>query len=175
MSHTLAEAVRRTIRDVPDFPKPGILFKDITPVLSSPRLLQDVVNWTAGTYAGVDVDLVVGIESRGFIFGAAVAPQIHAGFVPLRKPGKLPWTTRQVSYDLEYGSATLQVHEDAIQTGDRVVIVDDLLATGGTAVAAVDLVRQLGGHVVGCCFVVELDFLEGRARLDCPVVSLVNY
>jgi adenine phosphoribosyltransferase len=175
VTQALVEAVKATIRDVPDFPKPGIVFKDITPVLASPRLFQDVINWVAGQVAGVNVDLVVGMESRGFIFGAATAPAIHAGFVPLRKPGKLPWHTESVSYDLEYGSATLCVHQDAIQPRDRVLVVDDLLATGGTAAAAVELVRKLGGEVVGAIFMVELDFLGGRSRLDCPVTSLVRY
>ncbi|HMV66672.1 MAG TPA: adenine phosphoribosyltransferase [Myxococcota bacterium] len=165
----------RTIRDVPDFPKPGILFKDITPVLGNPRLFADVVNWVAGQLAGQRVDSIVGMESRGFIFGAAVAPQVHAGFVPARKPGKLPWRTRSASYDLEYGSATLQIHEDAIRPGDKVAIVDDLLATGGTARATIDLVRALGGEVVATIFMVELGFLGGRDRLDAPVMSLVKY
>lgn len=175
MTQALVDAVKATIRDVPDFPKPGILFKDITPVLASPRIFHDVVNWVSGQVAGVGVDLVVGMESRGFIFGAAVAPQIHAGFVPLRKPGKLPWKIEAVSYDLEYGSATLEVHQDAIRPGDQVLIVDDLLATGGTAAASVELVRRLGGHVVACIFLVELDFLGGRSLLDAPVHSLVHY
>lgn len=175
MTQALVDAVKKTVRDVPDFPKKGIVFKDITPVLASPRLLQDVVNWVAGNFAGMSVDVVVGMEARGFIFGAAVAPQIHAGFVPARKAGKLPWTVKSVSYALEYGEATLEMHEDAIMPGDKVVIVDDLLATGGTAKATVDLVRSLGGEVIGCCFMVELDFLEGRKLLDVPIYSLVHY
>lgn len=175
MSDTLADAVRAAIRDVPDFPKPGILFKDITPVLADARLFADVVHWVGGQYAGVAVDAIVGMESRGFIFGAAVAPVLHAGFVPARKPGKLPAATVGVSYDLEYGSATLEVHEDALKPGDKVVIVDDLLATGGTARATVQLVRKLGAEVIGCCFLVELGFLKGRDVLDVPVVSLVSY
>ena len=130
MSEALVRAVRDTIRDVPDFPKPGIMFKDITPVLASPRLLQDVVNWVAGRYAGQAVDAVVGMESRGFIFGAAVAPQLHAGFIPARKPGKLPWDKESIEYDLEYGSAILEIHKDAIQPGQRIVIVDDLAGHG---------------------------------------------
>lgn len=175
MNEHLVAQVLGTIRDVPDFPKPGILFKDITPVLAHPRLFSDVVNWVAGTLAGQQVDLIVGMESRGFIFGAAVAPQVHAGFVPARKPGKLPADTASVSYDLEYGSAALHIHRDAIRPGQKVAIVDDLLATGGTARATLDLVRQLGGDVVGCIFLVELDFLGGRATLDCPVTSLIHY
>lgn len=175
MTQRLVEQVTRTIRDIPDFPKPGILFKDITPVLADPRLFSDVVNWVAGTLAGQRVDKIVGMESRGFIFGAAVAPQVHAGFVPARKPGKLPYRSISVSYDLEYGSNTLQIHEDAIKPGEKVAIVDDLLATGGTAQATVDLVRKLGGEVVSCIFLVELAFLQGRWKLDCPVVSLISY
>lgn len=175
MSEALVQAVRGTIRDVPDFPKPGILFKDITPVLQDPRLFNDVNAWLAGQVGGQTVDAVVGMESRGFIFGAAVAPQLHAAFVPARKPGKLPAATVSQSYDLEYGSATLEIHADAIKPGDQVVIIDDLLATGGTAKATVDLVRELGGTVVTCLFVVELDFLDGRKLLDAPVHSLVHY
>lgn len=175
MSELLITQVMRTIRDVPDFPKPGIMFKDITPVLGNPRLFSDVVNWVAGQLSGQRVDKIVGMESRGFIFGAAVAPQVHAGFVPARKPGKLPYRTRSASYDLEYGSATLQIHEDGILAGEKVAIVDDLLATGGTAKATIDLVRALGGEVVATIFMVELGFLGGRERLDAPVMSLVKY
>lgn len=171
----LVTRVRETIRDVPDFPKPGILFKDITPVLADARLFTDVVNWVAGTLAGERVDKIVGMESRGFIFGAAVAPQVHAGFVPARKPGKLPSAVESVSYDLEYGSATLQIHKDAIRPGDRVAIVDDLLATGGTAKATVDLVRRLGGEVIMTVYMVELSFLGGRKLVEAPVASLVIY
>ncbi len=175
MSDILVEAVKATVRDVPDFPKPGILFKDITPVLADARLFTDVLNWVAGRLAGQRVDCIVGMESRGFIFGAAVAPRLHTGFVPARKPGKLPAETVSISYDLEYGSATLELHADAIAPGDQVVVVDDLLATGGTARATVDLVRRLGGVVVACVFMVELDFLDGRRHLDMPVHSLVHY
>jgi adenine phosphoribosyltransferase len=175
MSQRLVEQVTQTIRDIPDFPKPGIMFKDITPVLGDPRLFADTVNWVAGQLAGQAVDKIVGMESRGFIFGAAVAPQVFAGFVPARKPGKLPYESVSVSYDLEYGSATLEIHKDAIKPGDKVAIVDDLLATGGTAKATVDLVRKLGGEVVACIFLVELAFLQGRWKLDCPVMSLVSY
>jgi adenine phosphoribosyltransferase len=171
----LVTRVRETIRDVPDFPKPGILFKDITPVLADPRLFTDVVNWMAGTLAGERVDKIVGMESRGFIFGAAVAPRVQAGFVPARKPGKLPCPVERVSYDLEYGSNTLEMHRDAIRPGDRVAIVDDLLATGGTAAATVELVRRLGGEVVMTVYMVELGFLSGRRLVDAPVASLIVY
>jgi adenine phosphoribosyltransferase len=171
----LVTRVRETIRDVPDFPKQGILFKDITPVLADPRLFTDVVNWMAGTLAGERVDKIVGMESRGFIFGAAVAPRVQAGFVPARKPGKLPCPVERVSYDLEYGSNTLEMHRDAIRPGDRVAIVDDLLATGGTAAATVELVRRLGGEVVMTVYMVELGFLSGRRLVDAPVASLIVY
>lgn len=175
MTQMLIDAVKSTVRNVPDFPKPGIQFKDITPVLADARLFSDVVNWVAGEFAGQAVDHIVGMESRGFIFGAAVAPQLHAGFIPARKPGKLPADTVAVSYDLEYGQATLEMHRDALKPGDKVVVVDDLLATGGTAAATIELVRKLGGEVVACCFMVELDFLDGRAKLDVPITSLVHY
>lgn len=175
MSDALVNAVKATIRDVPDFPKPGILFKDITPVLQDARLFSDCVNWVAGTFAGTYVDHVVGMESRGFIFGAAVAPQLHAGFIPARKPGKLPYHRISESYDLEYGSNTLEIHQDALKPGDKVVIVDDLLATGGTAAATLALCRKAGAEVLGCVFLVELGFLQGRARLDVPVFSLAIY
>lgn len=175
MPEALELAVRKTIRDVPDFPKPGILFKDITPVLGDPRLFSDCVNWVAGRYAGQYVDKVIGMESRGFIFGAAVAPQLHAGFVPARKPGKLPYRTLSAAYALEYGENVLEIHDDAFRPGDKVVVVDDLLATGGTAAATVDLCRKAGAVVLGCVFLVELGFLDGRAKLDVPVSSLVIY
>jgi adenine phosphoribosyltransferase len=175
MHEALVSRVMSTVRDVPDFPKPGILFKDITPVLGDPRLFADVLHWIAGCLAGQQVDRVVGMESRGFIFGAAVAPMLHAGFVPARKPGKLPYRTKAVSYNLEYGSAALELHIDAVRPGQRVLIVDDLLATGGTAKATIDLVQALGGEVVACVFLVELDFLHGRDKLGVPVHSLVHY
>lgn len=171
----LSDCVRETIRDVPDFPKPGILFKDITPVLESPRLFADVMTWFSSQFGGQRVDKVVGMEARGFIFAAGMAPILHAGFVMARKPGKLPWRTEGIRYDLEYGTATLEAHVDSIKPGERVVIADDLLATGGTAKATVDLVRRLGGEVVGCCFMVELNGLGGREALDVPVISLVRY
>lgn len=175
MSEALVQAVKNTIRNIPDFPQPGIQFKDITPVLADARLFSDCVNWVAGTYAGTYVDHIVGMESRGFIFGAAVAPQLHAGFIPARKPGKLPHKRISESYDLEYGSNTLEIHEDALKAGDKVVIVDDLLATGGTAAATLALCRKTGAEVLGCVFLVELGFLEGRAKLDVPVHSLAIY
>ncbi|TVQ90074.1 MAG: adenine phosphoribosyltransferase [Deltaproteobacteria bacterium] len=170
----LADDVRNTIRDVPDFPKPGILFKDITPVLMDTALFGRVIDWMAVEYA--NIDKIIAIESRGFIFGAPMVEPTGAGLVLARKPGKLPHTVETVSYDLEYGSSSLNIHTDAISPGDRCVIVDDLLATGGTACAALDLVQRLGGEVVGALFLVELGFLDGRRKLHgTPVTSLVRY
>jgi adenine phosphoribosyltransferase len=160
-----AELLAR-LRDVPDFPKPGILFKDITPVLADPRLFGRVVNALGAPFRGQHVTKVVGIEARGFMFGAPVALALDAGFVPARKPGKLPWRTLQERYALEYGTDGLELHEDALRPGERVLVVDDLLATGGTAAAAGALVRRLGGELVGFAFVAELGFLPGRSRLD---------
>ncbi|MGQ9503134.1 MAG: adenine phosphoribosyltransferase [Anaerolineae bacterium] len=164
------------IRDVPDFPVPGILFKDITTLLRNAAALREVVTHLADQYADAQVDIVAAIESRGFIFGAPLAVQLGAGFVPVRKPGKLPAQAISESYTLEYGTNTLEMHVDAIQPGQRVLVVDDLLATGGSARAAVNLVERLGGKVVGLAFVVELDFLNGRQKLTgYPVHSLVHY
>lgn len=173
---SLESALKATIRDIPDFPKPGILFKDITPILSDPQLFRRTIDYFAELYAGRHIDVVVGMESRGFLFGAPLALELSASFVPARKPGKLPYESVGVSYDLEYGSATLEMHTDAIARGQRVLVVDDLLATGGTALATTQLVNQLGGEVVACCFVVELGFLDGRVRLGgTPVESIVTY
>ncbi|MAE61529.1 MAG: adenine phosphoribosyltransferase [Planctomycetaceae bacterium] len=150
------------IRDVPDFPKPGIVFKDITPLLGDPSALAMAVELMANPYRGQGIDLVVGAESRGFIFGTAVAQSLSAGFVPIRKPNKLPWETHAITYELEYGTDTLEMHQDAIKTGQLVLIVDDLLATGGTMKACCDLVDQVGGKIVGISVVIELTFLNGR-------------
>jgi adenine phosphoribosyltransferase len=164
------------IRDVPDFPVPGILFKDITTLIRDPGALKEAVDRMAIEYAGARVEVVAAIESRGFIFGAPLACQLGAGFVPIRKPGKLPTTSINESYSLEYGTNTLEVHADAIQPGQRVLVVDDLLATGGSARAAVNLIERLGGKVVGVAFVVELNFLHGRDKLQgYPVLSLVHF
>lgn len=171
----LIDTVRATIRDVPDFPQEGVLFKDITPMLADPVLFQRVIDWFTHPYEKASVHTVVGMESRGFIFGGALANALEAGFAPARKAGKLPWETIAKTYALEYGTATLEMHVDAVKPGDKVLIVDDLLATGGTAQATIDLVRRLGGDIVGCAFVVELDFLKGRDRLDVPVRSLIHY
>ena len=164
MGTPLAELVLPRLRDIQDFPSPGILFKDVTPLLADPEAFGSVVRDIAERRRGT-VDLVVGVEARGFIFGAALAYELAVGFVPVRKQGKLPGTTRSLSYDLEYGSATIEVHEDAFVQGARVLVVDDVLATGGTAVATCDLVEQAGGRVVAFETVVELSFLPGRERL----------
>lgn len=168
--------LREHIRDIPDFPKKGIIFKDITPLLGDPAALAGTVDRLAQRHADDRVEVVAAIESRGFIFGGALAVRLGAGLVPIRKPGKLPYDTLSQTYTLEYGTDTLEMHSDAIVKGSRVLVLDDLLATGGTAGAAVDLVRQAGGRVVGASFVIELSFLGGRARLgDTPVSSLIQY
>ncbi len=159
------EFVRNTIRDVPDFPKPGILFKDITPLLASPRAFHIVLDALAERFIGEHVDVVVGVEARGFVFGGALAARLNASFVPARKPGKLPAAVDCVIYDTEYSTAELQMHKDSIPEESRCIVVDDLLATGGTAKAAADLVRMQGGYVVAYAFVVELGFLAGREKL----------
>jgi len=159
------DALKERIRHIPDFPKPGILFYDITTLMKDPVGFRAAVDAMAAPYQGQPVDPVVGIESRGFIFGAAVADRLRAGFAPVRKVGKLPHTTRRATYDLEYGSDVLEIHEDAVSAGRRVLVVDDLLATGGTASATVGLVRGLGADVVGVQFLIELVALGGRARL----------
>lgn len=155
----------KLVRDVPDFPTPGIVFRDITPVLADPEAFSTVTNAIADHFAPMSVDLVVGVEARGFILAAPVALKLGAGFVPARKPGKLPWRVKARSYGLEYGTATLEMHGDAISPGDSVLIVDDVLATGGTAAAAAALVEELGGTVAGLGFLLELGFLPGREQL----------
>jgi adenine phosphoribosyltransferase len=163
------------LREVPDFPQPGIVFKDLTPLLSNVDAFRFAVDSVAEHAAGLTVDKVVGIEARGFIFGAAVAYRLGAGFVPVRKPGKLPWKTVTETYALEYGSDSLDIHEDAVDRGDAVYVVDDVLATGGTAAATCRLVERLGGTIAGLAFVVELGFLEGRAKLaDHDILSLIT-
>jgi adenine phosphoribosyltransferase len=170
------DELKSRIRAVPDFPKPGILFYDITTLLKNPRGLRETVDRFVWRFVGDEVDKVIGIESRGFMFAPLVACALNAGFVPVRKPGKLPAKTRSASYDLEYGSDAIEVHEDAITSGDRVLIIDDLIATGGTALAAVKLVESLGGKVSGLGFVVELEFLGGRQRLKgYRIESLLQY
>jgi adenine phosphoribosyltransferase len=170
------EDLKKLIREVPDFPKPGILFYDITTLLKDKKGFARLIDALSAHYIGKEIDLVLGMEARGFIFGPALAYRLNAGFVPVRKPGKLPAETLKVSYDLEYGSNSLEVHQDAIQPGQRVLIVDDLLATGGTAAATADLARRLGAQIAGLAFVVELDFLKGRNRLGkYDVFSLLHY
>ena len=161
------------IRHVPDFPKPGILFYDITTLLKEPEGFRRAISAMADPYRSASVDVVVGIESRGFIFGAAIAERLQAGFVPVRKPGKLPAATRRASYALEYGTDSLELHVDALTPGQRVLIVDDLLATGGTASATVGLVRGLGAEIVGVQFLIELVALHGRSRLSGENVGVV--
>jgi adenine phosphoribosyltransferase len=170
------EPLKTLVRTVPDFPKPGILFYDITTLLKDPRGFAALIDTLAQYYMDKDIDLVLGIEARGFIFGPALSYRLNAGFVPVRKPKKLPGPTIRVTYDLEYGSDTLEIHADAIEPGQRVVIVDDLLATGGTMEATIKLVQQLGGEIAGLGFAIELDFLKGRDRFkDYDVFSLLHY
>jgi adenine phosphoribosyltransferase len=170
------EALKALVRTVPDFPKPGILFYDITTLLKDKTGFARLIDALAGHYIERKVDLVLGIEARGFIFGPALAYRLNAGFVPVRKPGKLPAAVERVTYDLEYGSDALEIHKDAIQPGQRVVLVDDLLATGGTMEATVKLAKLLGGEIVGLAFAVELDFLKGRDRFkEYDVFSLLHY
>jgi adenine phosphoribosyltransferase len=170
------EHLKAKIRHVNDFPKKGILFYDITTLLNDPKGFQDTVDALAAPYMGEDIDQVVGIESRGFILGAAVAHALGSGFIPIRKPGKLPSATHKESYELEYGTDALEIHVDAFAKDHRILIVDDVLATGGTARAAVDLVRKAGGKVIGAAFLIELNFLNGRAKLAGePVYSVLQY
>ncbi|HEY6446189.1 MAG TPA: adenine phosphoribosyltransferase [Acidobacteriaceae bacterium] len=173
---TDCEPLKALVRTIPDFPKPGILFYDITTLLKDPKGFAMLIDALAQYYMDKDIDLVLGIEARGFIFGPALAYRLNAGFVPVRKPKKLPGPTARVTYDLEYGSDTLEIHVDAIEPGQRVVLVDDLLATGGTMEATIKLVQQLGGEIAGLGFAVELDFLKGRDRFkDYDVFSLLHY
>ena len=169
--------LRGAIRDVNDFPKPGIVFKDITPILASGELFRLAIDEFVAAVGGESPEKIVGIDARGFIFGAALADRLGAGFVPVRKKGKLPWETHGAAYTLEYGEAHVEIHRDAIRPEERVVLIDDLLATGGTASAALELIRQLGGEVLCLTFLIELAALGGRAKLDPEVrtVSLLSY
>lgn len=170
------EDLKALIREVPDFPKPGILFYDITTLLKDPVGLKAVIDWLKERYAGAGVDVVLGIEARGFIFAPALAYALGVGFVPVRKPKKLPAATQRVEYALEYGTDALEIHADAIRPGQNVLVVDDVLATGGTAAAVARLVETVGGKVAGLAFVLELDFLHGRAKLDgFDVYSMLHY
>ena len=164
------------IRAIPGFPKPGVVFRDITPLVSDPAMLRLAVHQLVHPFIGESIDAVAGMEARGFIFGALSAQELNVGFVPLRKPGKLPYDVQSVSYELEYGTASLEAHIDAVNPGDRILLVDDLIATGGTASASCELVERLGGEIAACAFVIELDDLGGRARLSGRQVhSLLHY
>lgn len=168
--------LKQHIRNIPDFPKPGIMFRDITPLLTVPAAFQNVIDRFAAHFRDRGVTAIVAAEARGFIFAAPLALQLNAAFIPVRKPGKLPFQTKAFSYDLEYGTDTLHMHVDALTSHDRVLIVDDLLATGGTMLACINLVEHLQAKIAGCAFVVELDFLNGRKKLaDYDVFSLINY
>jgi len=173
---TSPEQLKTYVRDVPDYPQKGIIFRDITPLLGDKKIFREVVELMSKAWAADPPDLVAGIEARGFIPGSAVSVRLGAGFVPIRKTGKLPWMTVMESYDLEYGTDQLEVHSDAVQPGQKVLIVDDVLATGGTASAAVRLMRKLGANVVGVQVLIELGYLEGRQRLqDVKLVSEIVY
>jgi adenine phosphoribosyltransferase len=172
----ILDELREAIRDVPDFPKPGILFKDITPLLANPRLFKGAIDTFVAANAGRKIDKVVGIDARGFLFASATAYQLGAGVVPIRKKGKLPFTTESCAYALEYGEAIVEMHVDGIQAGEQVLLIDDLLATGGTAEAAITLIRSRGGHLVEVQFLIELGFLNGRSRLqNVPVQSFLTF
>lgn len=159
------DAITAHIRDIPDFPSPGVTFKDITPLLRQPLAMRQAVQAMIQPFQDHPVTAVAGMEARGFVFGALAARELNVGFIPLRKPGKLPHDTHSIDYDLEYGSASLEIHRDAIGTGDRILIVDDVLATGGTALASCKLVEKLGGDVAGCVFLLEISVLQGRQKL----------
>ena len=172
----LSEDIENAIRDIPNFPKKGIIFKDITPVLSDIKIFKKAIKEMATPYMDSNIHIVVGIESRGFIFGAPIAEYLNCSFVPVRKPGKLPWDTEIVFYELEYGKDSLEIHKDAIEKGQNILIVDDLLATGGTAEATCKLVSKLKGNIVGFTVLIELEFLKGREKLKSyNVHSLVKY
>jgi adenine phosphoribosyltransferase len=171
----MSERLKSAIRDIPNFPKEGILFKDISPILSAPDLLQLSIDLLIETVEAEKIDKVVGIDARGFIFAALVALALKVGFVPVRKAGKLPWKTFGEAYTLEYGENTVEIHQDAIAPGDNVLLIDDLLATGGTAAAAVKLIHKLGANLVRASFLIELADLAGREKIDAPVTSIIHY
>lgn len=177
MLSAFIDQLRSAIRDVPDFPKPGILFKDITPVLADARLMQLAIDGMIEPFRGQKIDKVVGIDARGFIFGSMIAQKLGAGFVPVRKKGKLPWRTRGLDYSLEYGSNSIEMHLDALAPDETVLLADDLLATGGTAGAALELISQSGARLLGSTFFIELAFLDGRQRLagGAPIHSLITF
>ena len=170
------DALRSAVRDVPDFPKPGIIYKDIAPILADPKLFKRAVHLMADTVGTDQIDKIVAVEARGFIFGGAMAHHLGAGFVPLRKGGKLPGKKRQIAYTLEYGESVIELQQDAIKPGEKVLLVDDLLATGGTVAAAVELIKQLDANLIGIAVLVELGFLKGRDKLpDTPIFSILQY
>jgi adenine phosphoribosyltransferase len=170
------EKLRAAVRDVPDFPKPGIIFKDITPILGNGKLFRTAVEAFLEQCRGKQIDKIVGIDARGFLFGAAVAYDLGVGFVPLRKKGRLPYKTESAKYSLEYGEAEMELHIDAIERGQKIVLIDDLLATGGTSASAATLIRKVGGVLLEAQFLIELEFLHGRKKLDsAPVVSFLKY
>ncbi len=176
--HKEIEELKSLIRDIPDFPKPGIMFKDITPLLHKPWAFQKIIDYIGNRYIGLGIDIVAGIESRGFILASALAYKIGAGLAIIRKPGKLPYKTISATYTLEYGEDKIEVHEDAIQEGMKVVLIDDVLATGGTMSAAIDLVERLGGNIISVDFLLELTFLGGRKKITdrgYPVFSLIKF
>ena len=176
MSDVTVGDLEAAIRNVPDFPQPGVQFKDITPVLGDARLFAGAIDLMASRHADAGIDACVGIDARGFIFAAAAAKQLGTGFVPVRKKGKLPWKTHEESYSLEYGEATVAIHQDALQPGARVLLLDDLLATGGTAAAAVSLLKKIGAEIVEIGFLIELSFLNGREKMNgAPINSLITY
>ena len=168
--------LKELVRDIPDFPKEGIVFKDITPLFLNPTSLKKVINEISDHYVNKKIDIIVGAEARGFLLGPAIAINLNAGFVPVRKPGKLPYETVSKTYQLEYGTDTVEIHKDAVKPGDNVLMIDDLLATGGTMAACCDLVKSLGGKIVSCAFIIELTFLNGRNLLkENDVFSLIQY
>jgi adenine phosphoribosyltransferase len=176
MNPSMIETLRTTIRDVPDFPKPGIVFKDITTILKKGPLFRASVDLFLEQCRNRDIDKVVGIDARGFLFGSAVAYELGIGFVPLRKKGRLPYKTESAAYTLEYGEAELELHIDAIEKDEKVVLIDDLLATGGTSASAVTLIKKVGGDLVAAIFLIELEFLHGRQKLvPAPVISFLKY
>ena len=168
--------LKSTVRNIPDFPKPGILFRDITTLLKNKKAFSQAIDALAKKYKGKKIDQVVAVEARGFIVGGAVAHRIKAGFVPVRKKGKLPWRTKSISYELEYGTDILEMHHDAVNPGERILVIDDLLATGGTAKAVVDLVEKSGGKIIGIAFLIELVDLKGKDKLKgYPLYSLIKF
>lgn len=170
------DSLKNKIRDIADFPQPGIVFKDITPLVQDPVMLRECIDALIAPFRQSNITAVAGMEARGFIFGSLAAWELGVGFIPLRKPGKLPYDVQRVDYDLEYGNASLEAHIDAIEPGDKILLIDDVLATGGTARASCELVEKLGGEVVACAFVMELGFLDGRQQLqNYPLYSLMTY